>query len=457
MSISQFLRILLMRRHIVIVALLASFLAGIAIVKFIPRQYEATSRVLLEIIRPDPLTGEVMSSSFARAYTKTQIELIKDYRVAGRAVEKLGWLGSAELAAQYRQSGSDKPYRRWLASIVIAGTDARLIDASNILEIVYRGSTPDSSARIANALREAYEEQTVQFKRQDATKNARWFEQQTAALRTQLGQAEARKAEFEKANDILLQEDNIDTDSARLQALASSAPAPPMMSAPMAMQVAGPGPAQMQLAQIDAAIANASRTLGANHPDFLALQRQREVTANAAAQERSIAATNARAASGGGVSTGPSVGAMFNAQRERVLSQRGKLAEAKQLQNDVMVLRAQLNETQIKGAKEEQEAQSVDAGLTLLGSATPPDEAAFPKTVPVMTMAIVLGLGLGILLALLFELLNRRVRGPDDLVIEGVPVIGMMKGAITGAPQPFRIGRMLRLAGPNAGTSGGGQ
>lgn len=447
MSISQFLRILMMRRQIVIVALLASILAGVAIIKLIPKQYEATSRVLLEIIRPDPVTGEVMSSSFARAYTKTQIELIKDYRVAGRAVDQLGWLGSADMAAQYQQSNSDQPYRRWLAGLIISGTDAKLIDASNILEIVYRGSSPDATARIANALRDAYEEQTIQFKRQDAQKNARWFKEQTVLLRTQLVEAERRKAEFEKANDILLGDDNMDTDTARLQALASSSPAAPMMSAPMPMQVSGPGPAQMQLAQVDAAIAAASRTLGANHPDYISLLRQRDIAASAAAQERSAAAANARAASAGPVSSGPSVGAMFNAQREKVLAQRGKLAEAKQLQNDVAVLRAQLNETQVKGAKEEQEAQSVDAGLTLLGSATPPDEASFPRTIPVMLAATVLGLGLGILLALLFELLNRRVRGPDDIVIDGVPLVGVIQGRVAPA-EPRRLSRILRLSGP---------
>ncbi len=446
MSITQFLRILMMRRNIIIVALLASILAGVAVVKLIPKQYEATSRVMLEIIRPDPVTGEVLSSSYARAYTKTQIELIKDYRVAGRAVDKLGWAGSADMAAQYQQSNSDQPFRRWLASIIIAGTEARLIDASNILEISYRGSSPDAAARIANALQEAYEEQTIQFKRQDAQKNARWFREQTTELRTKLAQAEARKAEFEKTNDIVLQDEGVDTDTARLQALASSAPVAPVSMAPMPVQVSGPGPAQMQLAQVEAAIATASRTLGPNHPDYVALLRQRDIAANAAAQERAAAAANARA-SAAPAPTGPSVGALFNAQRERVLSQRGKLAEAKQLQNDVAVLRAQLNETQIKGAKEEQEAQSADAGLTLLSSATPPDDATFPRTIPVMLGAIALGLGLGILLALLFELLNRKVRGPDDLAIDGVPLIGMMQGRLV-SDQPKRLGRILRLPGP---------
>ncbi|NJS13572.1 MAG: chain length determinant protein [Sphingopyxis sp.] len=456
MNITQFFRILWVRKAIILIALLASLLAGIAIVALVPRQYEATSRVLLEIIRPDPVTGEVMSSSFARAYTSTQIELIKDYRVAGRAVTKLGWEGSPELAAGYRASGSDQPFRRWLASQIIDGTEAKLIQGSNILEIIYTGSSAESAAIVANALREAYEEQTIEFKRQDARTNARWFQQQTAELRTKLAEAEKLKAEFEKTNDIILQDDNVDTDSARLGALAQTAPSASMMSAPPTVQVSGPGPAEMQLAQLDASIATASRTLGPNHPDYVALRQQRQVVANAAAQERAAAAANARNASVRPVATGPSPAAMFNAQRQKVLAQRGQLAEARQLASNVTVLRTQLNETQLKAAKSEQEAQSVDAGVTLLGSATPPDSASFPRTVPVILSAIVLGLGIGLLLALLFELLNRRVRGPEDLVFEGVPVIGMMHGTL-GDAKPKRLGRVLRLAAPGYGKTGGGQ
>ncbi|MBA4748765.1 MAG: chain length determinant protein [Sphingopyxis sp.] len=447
MNISQFLRILWVRRTITLVALMASVLAGIAVVMLVPKQYEATSRVLLEIIRPDPVTGEVMSSAFARAYTSTQVELIQDYRVAGRTVEKLGWEGVPILAENYDQSGSDQPFRRWLASLIIENTNARLIEGSNILEISYTGQSPEAAAAVANALREAYEEQTIAFKRQGARTNARWFAEQTTALKTRLATAEQRKAEFEKANDIVLQDDNLDTDTARLGALAQSAAPPPLVTSAPVVQLSGPGPAQLQLAQIEAALATASRTLGANHPDYLALRQQRDQAAAAAAEERSIAAANARNAAARPTITGPSVGAQFNAQRQKVLAQRGKLAEARQLQSEVRVLREQLNETQIKAAKAEQEAQSVDAGLTLLGSAAPPDEVSFPKPIPVLAGAVVLGVLLGLMMSLLFEFLNRRVRGPSDLAIHGVPLIGVINGTSSGTQAP-RLQRLLRLAGP---------
>jgi polysaccharide biosynthesis transport protein len=427
-SIQQFFRILWVRRGITLTALIASIIGAVGILKLIPPTYEANSRIMLDIVRPDPVTGESLSSSFARAYTKTQIELIRDYRVAGRVVDALGWTGSAELAAEHRASGSDTEFRRWLAQRIIARTDARLIDASNILEITYSGSRPEPAAVIADALRAAYEEQTILFKQQAATRNAEWFERQTTELRQRLAAAEARKADFERANGIVLNDDASDAESARLAALASSAPAAPMVSAaPMAGPITTPS--QGQLAQIDAAIAAASQTLGPNHPDLQNLQRQRAAIAQSAAQE--MAQARAAAGAGRAASSGPSIGAMFSAQQQRVLAQRGLVAEARQLLADVNVLREQLTRTATRAAQLDQEAQSTETGLTRLGSAVAPDGPTFPRTVPVVFGSLALGLGLGVLLSLLVELLNRRVRSADDLIINGIPVIGVMS-----APPP---------------------
>jgi polysaccharide biosynthesis transport protein len=442
-SIQQFFRILWARRGITLACFLAAMLGGIAILKLIPPRYEANSRIMLDIVRPDPVTGETLSSSFARAYTRTQIELIRDYRVAGRVVDSLGWAGSADLAAQYRASGSDMDFRRWLAQRIIDRTDARLIEGSNILEITYSGPQPEPAAVVADALRTAYEEQTALFKQQGAARNAEWFQRQTGELRQQLAAAERAKADFERENGIILNDDSSDAESRRLEALASTAAAPPIATAAPVMPVTSPS--QAQLAQIDAAIAAASQTLGPNHPDLLNMRRQRDAVAQAASRE--LAAARSAAAASRPVSSGPSVGAMFDAQRQRVLAQRGQLAEARQLQSSVNVLREQLNRTATRAAQLQQEAQSTETGLTRLGSAVAPDAPAFPKTMPILLGSIALGLGFGILLSLLIELLNRRVRGADDLYIDGVPMIGMMAAPLP-AKRRLRLPRIPLLQAP---------
>ena len=426
MSVDQFFRILWARRAITLTALIACLLGAVAVIKLVPARYEAASRLMMDIVRPDPVTGETLSSSFARAYVKTQVELIKDYRVAGRVVDAFQWTGSPQLAAAYRASGSDMQFHRWLAQRIIDQTNAGLIEGSNILEITYTGENPDAAARIADALRQAYTDQAMLFKQQTAARNAAWFNRQVGQLRTQLAAAEARKADFERTNRIVLGEDDNDTESARLAALASAAPAAPVVtSAPMA---AAPtiSPSQTQLAQIDAAIATASQTLGPNHPELIAMRQQRGIIAAAAAREMAAG----RASMGGGTRvSGPSIASMYNAQQARVLAQRGLVAQARQLMGDIRVAREELARTQTRAAQLEQEAQSTETGLTFLGSAVAPQSPAFPKVMPIMLGALALGLAFGILVSLIVELLNRRVRGMADLDFDGVPVIGMMTNA----------------------------
>lgn len=421
MNIMQFFRILWARRAIIITAVAACLTAAILVIKIVPPRYEASSRLMLDIVRPDPVTGEIMSSQFARAYVKTQVELIQDYRVAGKVVDSFGWTGSPELAAAYRAAGASVDFRRWLAQRVIDRTDAGLIEGSNILEIRYTGDNPQTSARIADAIRQAYSDQTRAFKQQTAARNAAWFNRQTEQLRTRLLAAEQRKAAFERENNIVLNDDASDAESQRLSSIASAGAAAPMMTATPAMPVAT-SPSQLQLTQLDAAIATASQTLGPNHPELQNMQRQREVLAAAASREMAAA----RSAGGGAVMSGPSIGAQFSAQQSRVLAQRGLVAEARQLLVDVTVLREQLARTAARASDLDQESQSTETGLTFLGSAVAPQSPSFPKIPLLVFGALGLGLGLGIMVALLAELLNRRVRGVEDLGLPGVPVLGVM-------------------------------
>lgn len=414
MSFLQFVRILWARRALILVATAGCFLAALLVALILPARYEARSRVMLDIVKPDPVTGTMLSSQFARAYVKTQIELINDYRVAGKVVDALGWANSPELAAQYAARAQDdkRDFRRWLAQRVIDSTDAKLIEGSNILEISYGAGSSDAARLGADAVRQAYIDQTLAFKREGAARNAAWFQLQTVKLRDQLAAAEKRKNDFERENGIVLQDDNTDTEMAKLKALAATAPAAPVVSAGAAAS-----PSAAQLAQVDAQIAAASQQLGPNHPDLINLRKQRAGLASAAAAERSS----------GRVSTsGPSIASMMSNQTQKVLAQRGKVNEAQRLAADVTILREQFNKSASRAGDLSQQAQSTDTGLTLLGSAVAPEDPIFPNMPLILFGSIGLGLVMGTLVALITELLSRRVRGTEDLVIGDVPVIGAL-------------------------------
>lgn len=421
MSFAQVFRILWARRAIVLTAVLGCLIGALIVIKLVPPRYEATSRVMMDIVKPDPVTGEVIASQFARAYVKTQIELIRDYRIAGKVTDALGWTNSPAMAAAYarRPPSDNRDFRRWLAQRIIDGTTANLIEGSNILEIHYSSSSPATAAKVADAIRQAYVDQMLAFKRQDAAQNAQWFRQQAERIRNELTAAQKRKSDFERANGVVLQDDNSDTETARLKALAT-APPPQAVSAPAPVTVGAPSGKSAQLAQADAAIAAASKVLGPNNPELQNLKRQRDALAASAAASGPVVRR------GAAVSTGPSIGALYSQQEAKVLAQRGKVAEAQQLAADVAVLRDQYNKSAAKAGELEQVGETTETGLTLLGSAVAPQSPAFPNKPLLVFGSIALGAALGIVLSLFVELLRRRVRGPEDIASSELPVIGMM-------------------------------
>ncbi|HEY0960181.1 MAG TPA: Wzz/FepE/Etk N-terminal domain-containing protein [Novosphingobium sp.] len=419
----QIWRMIWARRFVIAVTVAICLVLGGLVGKMVPKEYEARTRVMLDTLSPDPVTGQAMSGASVKAYVQAQTEIIRDFRIAGAVVDHFGWTKKPEFIAAYRaQEGrvDENGIRRWLAQMVIDGTwVAQTSPTSNIVEIGYRSTSPDSARKIVDAVRDAYMEQTLAFKRESAANNSRWFRQQANKLKTQLAAAEARKSDFEKKNGIILQDDNVDAESAKLRAMTAAASVPPPVMPGVAV---APSALSGQVAQIESQIAVAQQQLGPNHPEIVALRRQRDAVAAAASREQAAARAASRQ-----VSSGPSITSMINSQTRKVLDQRGLVGEAQRLAGEVSVLRDQLAKTTAKAADFELQSQSTDVGLAPLGNAVAPDAPISPYFFLFLLGGIVVGLFLGLAIALALEFVFRRIRGVEDLeVFEGLPVLGVL-------------------------------
>ncbi|MBC9032807.1 exopolysaccharide biosynthesis protein EpsF [Sphingomonas sp. JC676] len=444
MSLVQFFRILWARRWIILPAFLVCVATAAIVSQFLPQRYRASTRVVLDTFKPDPVTGQVMSSQFMRAYTQTQIELIEDYRTAGRVVDALGWVNDPGNIAAFNASSAaaSGDIRRWLAQNIIANTKAGIIEGSNILEISYIDTTAERAEQIANLVRKAFLEESLAYKRDAANKSAAWYALQADSARKALTEAEDTRTAFAKANDIVLTSANTDLDTQKLEQLEGqsvAAQSSPTMSAPSG----GMGPAAIQLAAIDQQLEQAATTLGPNHPMFQSLQRQRVVVAAAAAREKSA----------GGASSVVNVGAIrnaANAQKSQVIAKSEKLDQLVRLQRDVELKKEQFLKASSRVGDLRLEGNSDDAGMTTLGEATAPENPYFPNVPLIVGGAAGFGLGLGVLIALLVELLGRRVRSTEDLELAvGAPVFGVIQ---TGFSLPSRLRRGYQAASESAAT-----
>ena len=87
------------------------------------------------------------------------------------------------------------------------------------------------------------------------------------------------------------------------------------------------------------------------------------------------------------------------------------------------------------------------SNIVLLDKATPPISPSFPKPPVILGAGAGLGLVLGLLLAMLAEALDRRVRQVADLEFAAsVPVLGMLVGRKSSRGSQSFVGRRISSA-----------
>jgi polysaccharide biosynthesis transport protein len=421
LSLIQFFQILWARRVIVLAALLSCVIAAAITAELLPERYTGRARVMLDVIKPDPVTGQVLGNQFLRAYTRTQIELIKDYQVAEPVVDRLGWASNPSIIQSYQNSveSQNEDIRHWLAKEIMRNTDAGLIEASNIMEITFKSSNPDTARRIATVLRDTYVDVSLQLRREAAGKTADWYQQQREDAQRLVESAESERSTYAKEHNIVLNAQNMDLESARLDALsAQSASAAALGATPQVQIAQNAGPAQMQLAQNEQQIAQAGQTLGPNHPTFQALIRQRAVLQAAAARERASGGVT------GGGNAGAAINSAYEAQKARVIARSPEVSRIQQMTRDIEQKRQELSKIEDRAGELRLSANVSETGLTPMGTGTSGEKPDFPNKPLIIAAATGFGLILGICLALLVEMLGRRIRTTGDLeVSSGAPVL----------------------------------
>ena len=417
MHIIQFWRIFWAKRLLIAATTVFCLLGGLTVGKLLPPRYESHARVMLGLLKADPVTGLSLSGSSMGAYVNTQIALISDFTVAGKVADAVGWNSDPNLiqAYQNRSKKDERDFQHWLAQRVIDRTKARLLDESNILDISFSSNNARDAQAVTEVLERAYIDTSVALHREDASRQASWFDQQADTARTALVKAQTEKTDYERANGVMMQDDKQDLDSARLQMLTQQAAVPNAAAPPVQSSQAA-----IELAQLDAVIAQQTKILGPNHPDLIAMKAKRSALAAVAAKDEAAQ----RAAYGAGARA---INSALEHQKSQVIAQADKLEHLKQLQSEINLRREQFDKATGQAATAREQAAVQDNGLSILGHATTPSAPSFPNMMLIVPGSAALGFVFGVLLALLTEFLARRVRGVEDLNgLDDAPVLAVI-------------------------------
>ena len=440
MNIGHFLLIFWARRVLIIAATASCLIGALIVSAILPPQWKATERIMLDYLKPDQVTGLVLTGGpEMHALVQTQVELITDYTVAGQVAEKLGWLSDPDLTRQYNTRPADdkRDFRHWTADLVIKNTKVKLVEDSNILEINYVGTSPEMAVAVTDALRDAYIDASVQFRREVAQKNAVWYTDQSVKAKQILDQAVNAETAYERENGLVMGE-KMDAESTHLAALS-------MQGVPTGAALESPvegSAASMQLADIEAQLVAARKNLGPNNPDVLLLESRR--AGLEALVQRNRVATHAAVARVQSGSTHALEQALAT-QKAKVVANSEKIGRLNQLHQDVERARDEYTRMETKAAGYREEAVSTNVGIVPLGNASTPKQPSFPNYLIIVPGSIFLGFAVGVFVSLLMELLAPRVRTAEDLSANDDPSVICIVPGLDDPKKPRVRGKGWRL------------
>jgi len=460
MSIKQILRIVWARKWLVLALLVLVSVAGTVSTMMLPKQYTAESAMIVEM-RVDPVLGAIAPSLAAPGYMATQIDILKSERVAARVVKMLGVERSPAAVAQWRESTNAKiPLERYFANLLQRGLQVEPArGGSNVINVSFSAQDPIFAQAAANAFVQAYMDISVELRVAPERQSAAFLDDQTKVLRNNLEVAQAKLSKFQQDKGIVVSDERFDQENARYQALTtqlSAAQAERVDAQTRAANSGGPtspdilfNPAvqglKSQLATAETRMTELSAIVGKNHPSRIQLE------ANIGELRQQIAAESRRVSGGTSTlsrSSGQKVAelqTMVDEQKKKLQTLRADRDLEAVIKRDVDTAQRAYEGISSRVGQVILASNNNQANTRLLSPAVEPLEPSRPKVFNGVVASFGGGLLLGILAALAWELIDRRVRDPEDMmVMAGVPVIGVLRPE--GSKRP--VFRRLLQVGP---------
>lgn len=461
MTFQQFLLILKARFWTILITLLVVVAATVGISLVIPKEYTASTAVVVDVKSPDPVVGMVLPGLITPGYMATQVDIINSDRVANRVVKMLRLDENPAIKEQWQEATEGKgSVGTWLAELLQKKLDVKPSRESNVINISFKGADPKFAAAVANAFAQAYIDVNLELKVEPAKQYATWFEGQAKQARAQLEKAQQALTEYSQRTGIVASEERLDYENNKLNELSAQLSVVQTQSAESASKQKSAAKAEtladvMQsplinqlkadIARLDAKLQESNVNLGKNHP-----QTQRTEQELATMRAKLDAETKQ-------ISTSIGTTLTVSKQKEKELrdaiaAQKVKVLELNKQRDEINILKrdfetAQRNFDQVslRSAQTKLESTSVQTNIAILNSAPEPLEPSRPRIFLNLLVSVFLGILLGIGLALMRELANRRVRSAEGLAeLVGLPLLATIPKA--DLPGGLFSGRKARAA-----------
>lgn len=455
MNILQFLVILKAHTKLILFTLVLSVALVSGISLMLPKAYTSTASLVVNVRGADPVTGQAIQGQQVSSYLATQVDVIRSQSVALKVVDDLKLAQDAAFQQQFqRDIKAPISIRDWLADTLLKNLDVKTSTGSSVLYVTYKSGDPQMAARLANAFVQAYIQTNLELKTQPAKQTAVWYNLQLAALRENLEKSQEKLSSHQQSQGIVSLDEKLDIESTRLAELsnqlvaaqgqtydslsiqnnASSASAS-VVNNPVIQGLKG------ELARSEAKLSQLAQRVGNNHPEYLRAEAEVSSLRSKLASEIDTARQSINSNLSVARQRERELRAALEAQKAKVLALNATRDAGVVLAREVESAQRAYDQALERFTQTQLEGHAGQTEISVLSSATVPLLPATPNVNLNVALSVLFGILLGVGLALISEMLNRRVRSEYDVTaVLDIPVLGVL----TAGKKPRRPARGRR-------------
>jgi len=456
MTPKQVLLILFAHRYVAVLVFILVSLAGVTFTWVTPKTYQASTDLLVDS-RADPIAGAVITGN---NYIATQIAILQSERVAIGVVKRLRIADTPSLVEQWNKATQGKvPLENYYASLLRKGLLTEPLSGSNVIRLTYEGADPKFVTAVVNTYAQAYLDLTVDLRVEPVRQYAEWFDDRLKSLRDNVEAAQAKLSEFQREKGIVGNDQRADVESQRLDALLAQLVAiqgenmaissrqktsggemsPDVQASPVVQGL------RSELNRAEAKLTELSVNLGPNHPQRVQIEGQVAELKQQLVQEIGRVSGSTGVAKTTAGLRESELRAVIAAQKERVLSLRAQRDHLAVLTQDVEAAKRIYDSVLQRSNQLNLEKQTDQANVSILSPAVEPTAPAKPN-IPKYLAGTVLGAIVAAFAAAMgLEMLNRKVRVVQDILVDDVPVLGVIERRSGGYTVAERIGLIKKF------------
>ena len=432
MTLQQFLLILRARYKIILSILLVTVSTTLAVSLMLPKQYSATTAIVLDVKSPDAVSGMLLPGLASSSYMATQIDIINSSRVAQRVVKMLRMDESPAIRSQWMDATDGKgDLKNWLGELLQKRLEVKPSRESNVINIKFSGTDPNFVAAVANTFAPAYIDVNLELRVEPARQQTLWFDGQTAILREKLEKAQQALSDHQQRVGIVVSNERLDHETAKLNEISSQITAVQahtsdssskrksaensetlleVMQSPVIHNI------KLDIIRLDATLQESNINLGKNHPQTQRIESQlASLRSKLASEIRQIGSSIGTTYQVGKLKEGELLESL-ETQKKHVLELTKQHDIINVLKRDVELAQRAFETTSLRSMQVRLESQAVQTNIAVLNPAAVPIESSGPKILLNLVVSFLLGILLSVGVALIFELLNRRVYSAEDLL-----------------------------------------